>query len=317
MIMTTIHLMTTDQVLTVTDQPELASGDQNSVLLRVEVDTMWDGYTLSAVFFTDGDETVYEQLLANNECIIPHEVLASDGNLYIGIRGVDADNNRVKTSTLIKYKVEKGAPSGTAISVPPTADVYQQLLKLSNDTREIAQSVRDDFEAGAIPALQEQNKKEGFMFWVGTKAEYEAQKDTISKNTFCVITDDTTEADILKVIDQMSGVELQAPIQHDPSEFDYFIGYIESGGYTKKITFNRIDIDSNLNVYAYAFVPAVLGGTITPEQYAIHKLHFYWGDGGYMLDTTFTAYDIASKTQNTSTSNFNRIVGYKTPIKGE
>lgn len=110
MSMTTIYLVTADQLLQIGEKPKLASGDQNSVLLNVEFDAEWDGYGKRAVFFTEEDKTVYEIALTDNECIIPHEVLDEAGTLYIGVRGVSSANAAVKTSTLVKYRIEKGAP---------------------------------------------------------------------------------------------------------------------------------------------------------------------------------------------------------------
>jgi hypothetical protein len=72
------------------------------------------------------------------------------------------------------------------------------------DNREYCGYMQDAIKPGYAPSLMEHNKGEDFRFWKGTKADYEAQKDTISKNTFCVITDDTTEADILAAIERLS-----------------------------------------------------------------------------------------------------------------
>ena len=126
--MTTISLTVMDQVLSVAIQPKIASGDQNTVRLQVDFDSEWERYAKSAVFFTSENKTVYEVLLKNGSCLIPHEVLAKSGTLYIGIRGVNADDNEVKTSSLVKYKIVEGAPAGDGTTVEPTADVYQQLL---------------------------------------------------------------------------------------------------------------------------------------------------------------------------------------------
>lgn len=126
--MTTISLVATDQLLSVALQPKVASGDQNSVELHVDFDSEWDGYGKSAVFFTSENNTVYEMVLTNGNCVIPHEVLAKPCDLYIGVRGVNSGNNAVKTSSLVKYKIIKGAPAGDGATVEPTADVYQQLL---------------------------------------------------------------------------------------------------------------------------------------------------------------------------------------------
>lgn len=126
--MTTISLVATDQVLSVALQPRIASGDRNSVMLHVDFDAEWNGYARSAVFFTSEDDTVYEVIMNGGECIVPHEVLTASGILYIGMRGVSGNDNRVKTSSLVKYKIVEGAPAGTGTLVEPSASVYQQLL---------------------------------------------------------------------------------------------------------------------------------------------------------------------------------------------
>ena len=126
--MTIIRLFADDQKLSVAVAPKIASGDRNSVQIQVSFGGKWSEYEKSAVFFTSRDRTVYEVLLSDNKCLVPHEVLAKTGELYIGVRGVDPDAGAVKTSTLVKYKIEKGAPVGDATSVEPTPDVYQQIL---------------------------------------------------------------------------------------------------------------------------------------------------------------------------------------------
>ncbi len=128
--MTIITLKATDQELEAVAQPKLASGDQNSVKLQVEFSDEWDGYATSAVFFTGADNTSYEVILTDGVCMIPAEVLVKSGTLYIGVRGVNAADNAVKTSTLVKYKIEEGTPTGKGTTVKPTASVYQQLLTM-------------------------------------------------------------------------------------------------------------------------------------------------------------------------------------------
>lgn len=126
--MTIIRLFANDQKLSVAMGPKIASGDRNSVSLQITFSGNWSRYEKSAVFFTSWDNTVYEVLLDDCKCTVPHEVLAKSGDLYIGVRGVDPDENEVKTSTLVKYRIEKGAPVGDATSMEPTPDVYQQIL---------------------------------------------------------------------------------------------------------------------------------------------------------------------------------------------
>ena len=131
--MTTISAKTKDQVLTAVESPTVASGDKNTVDFSVELDEFWSGLTASAVFFTARNpQAVYEKILEKGKTQIPSEVLKNKGYMYIGIRAVDGEGS-VKTSTVLKYRIEDGAPVGTATAEGPTPDVYQQLsLALNN-----------------------------------------------------------------------------------------------------------------------------------------------------------------------------------------
>lgn len=126
--MTIIRLYAEDQRLAAASTPRLASGDRNSVQIQVSCSGNWSEYVTSAVFFSSWDKAVYEVLLTDGKCTVPHEVLEKSGYAFVGIRGVDPNTLAVKTSTLVKYKIEKGAPVGDAASVEPTPDVYQQIL---------------------------------------------------------------------------------------------------------------------------------------------------------------------------------------------
>ena len=127
--MTTISIIANDQALIMAQSPKIASGDQNSVKLHVEFSDEWNNYAKSAVFFTSNNpKIIYEKIMTSSECIIPTEVLAGSWFLFIGVRGVNSDDNSIKTSSLLKYKILEGAPTGTATEVEPTSNVYQQLL---------------------------------------------------------------------------------------------------------------------------------------------------------------------------------------------
>lgn len=124
---TVIKLDCIDQNLIVAESPVISSGGANSTTIEVNFSTEWGGLGKSAVFFTDKNKTVYEIVLVNNACIVPAEVLTDTGYLFIGVRGVGADGI-VKPSSIVKYKVSKGAPVGDGTAVEPTSTVYQQLL---------------------------------------------------------------------------------------------------------------------------------------------------------------------------------------------
>lgn len=179
--MTTIELVANDQLLQVTVNPKISSGEVNTVKVHVDFSDDWEGFGKSAVFYTAHDQnSVYEIVMTNDECIVPSEVMSKSGTLYIGIRGVNSDKNEIKTTSLVKYKILEGTPTGNSTEVEPTPDVYQQLLTAIDH---------------GIVILKETNKGNGLKFWVGTQAEYNAL-DPKPQNTFCIISDDTSRDEL-------------------------------------------------------------------------------------------------------------------------
>ena len=126
--MTTIRLLTSGQHLGAVQKVKLASGDVDSVFLDVSFDSSWDEFTArTAVFYTSQDDTILEMLLIDNKCTVPHEVLAKEGTLFIGVRAVTTDGTKIKTSSIVKLKIVQGA-NAAYTTISPTMDVYQQYL---------------------------------------------------------------------------------------------------------------------------------------------------------------------------------------------
>ena len=127
--MTTIELVANDQLLQVTVNPTISSGEQNTVEVHVDFSDDWDEFSKSAVFFTSlNKNAIYEIVMTDGKCIVPSEVMEKECMLFIGVRGVNSNNNEVKTTSLVKYKISEGTPTGNSTEVEPTPDVYQQLL---------------------------------------------------------------------------------------------------------------------------------------------------------------------------------------------
>lgn len=125
--MTTIKLCTNDQELSFLEKPVIATGDVNSVEIQVEFCQRWIDYVAKeAVFYTAKKPTPIAVILTDNKCLIPFECLCDVCSLFIGIRGVV--DEKVKTSTLLELKLEKGTPTPEGTAEEPTADVYQQIL---------------------------------------------------------------------------------------------------------------------------------------------------------------------------------------------
>ena len=127
------------------DYTVLTARSVETVTAHFGFDAEWDGYTKTAVFAGGG--TVKRVLLdGSNRCIVPWEVLTQPGMLQIGVVGTDGD--KILPSVKALVCVNEGIyTDGTAPS-EPTPTEYAQLISLSEDTKAIAQSVRDDADAG-------------------------------------------------------------------------------------------------------------------------------------------------------------------------
>lgn len=124
--MTIIRLYTRDQELFTEGKPKIATGNKDSVVLHVDFDSPWGGYTgKSAVFHTSKNAKVIERVLVNDQCSIPFEAIAEPGFLFIGVRGVNKNGN-VKTSLLVRYRVDEGADGLMVYEPSPT--IYRQIL---------------------------------------------------------------------------------------------------------------------------------------------------------------------------------------------
>ena len=153
--MTTISLIADDQSLTVNTPTLVSSGDKNSVELHVLFSAVWYSYAKSAVFFTEENEDdVYEVILTNSRCVVPHEVLSKEGILFIGVRGVDAGSNKIKTTNLVRYRIHKGAPVGKSASVAPSPTVYEQLIAMVGQAENVARQVREDANNGMFTPVK-------------------------------------------------------------------------------------------------------------------------------------------------------------------
>ena len=123
----------------------LTARSVETVTAHFDFDAEWDGYTKTAVF-ASGDTVKRVLLDRSNQCIVPWEVLTQPGMLQIGAVGTDGD--KILPSVKALVCVNEGIyTDGTAPS-EPTPTEYAQLISLSENAKAIAQSVRDDADAG-------------------------------------------------------------------------------------------------------------------------------------------------------------------------
>lgn len=258
--MTIINLLTQGQQLINASKVVVASGDINSVELQVEFDSAaWKEYPArSATFYTSKDATVYEMLLLNDKCIVPFEVLAESCVLFIGVRGVSADGERVKTSSLVKYKVSEGAPIGDK-TLTPTMDLYQQYLaavKIEADP--VLKAVKEEANAAIARVEAEVSKT---VLWENPDTEASFPATTIEQD--------------------LSGFQSFRVIYKNSSTSSY--GHGEQVISAKGIRYNLV---------------GHMSGDSGATSWSFHFRGVTISDTGIVFEDTDTPYDAASETKN-------------------
>lgn len=109
----------------------------------------WTG--TKTALFANGNKAKSQVLDEKNTCEIPWEFFDTDTGT-IGLVSVFCGDLTTANSASV-YITKSGYVESDA-SVPPTPDVYQQLIDTANETKEIAQSVRDDADAGKFRGEQ-------------------------------------------------------------------------------------------------------------------------------------------------------------------
>lgn len=87
MIALTFNVAGTD--LRRTDMNKLVAVNRNNVVAKFKFDTDWEGVTPLVAQFSKDDDTCYDVFIENGECIVPWEVLESDGVLTVTVFGGD------------------------------------------------------------------------------------------------------------------------------------------------------------------------------------------------------------------------------------
>lgn len=125
--MSKVYISCVDQELEITEAGTIASGGVNEVEVDVKFSSEWDGFIKMLVCY-QSKKDVYHQVMENDSCTIPWEVMAKQGTLNIGVIGISG--NVTRTSNLVKLKIVEGAIT-TETAVPdPTPDIWQQMLTL-------------------------------------------------------------------------------------------------------------------------------------------------------------------------------------------
>ena len=142
---TLIKAKITDQTLEFTLKPMVASGGVNEDVIEFEFDALWDGFDTVAVFYRSKRD-VFHKKIVDNRCTVPSEVLKAEGIFYVGVMGVK--DNVTRTTNVLRYEIEHGAITVGVDPPEPTPSIYESILASVKSAEQLAQSVRDDADAG-------------------------------------------------------------------------------------------------------------------------------------------------------------------------
>lgn len=127
----TLSYAVTGQRIETTETAMLVAGTVNIYTARFDFDEAWDGLQRTAVFAVDG--ITREQLLEDDACTVPWEVLAAGNRLRVGVYGTKADGTRLPTIwTERRLYINPGA-GPTQEAADPSPTLVEQLLGRMGD----------------------------------------------------------------------------------------------------------------------------------------------------------------------------------------
>lgn len=112
-------------------------------------DASWDGFARTAVFECEGERR--EQLMVNDRCIVPWEILKAGAYLRVGVYGVsgDATMPTVYSGTIF---VARGAEPSEAAR-EHSADMFDQIVEIGQQAAEAKEQWENmSAEAQTLPA---------------------------------------------------------------------------------------------------------------------------------------------------------------------
>lgn len=134
------------------EQESLASGSVGVVVSQFEFDDEWNDYSRTAVFKRAGTIRDYMQLLdEDNKCVVPWEVLASQGKLLVGVFGsTTKDDTFIRTSRYAYAgDIYEGTNTNPTEPVEPTQNIYEQVLGLATEAHNSVTSVETAISGGS------------------------------------------------------------------------------------------------------------------------------------------------------------------------
>lgn len=128
------------------------AGSYGMEMLTIIREGVWAEYDILAAFHPPVGAAVQVRVGANNQIGVPIEATAEKGMGEIVFAGYKEGVRQIAVDVLYKVAPSSGA-SGTE-PAEPTPNVVQQLMLAANAAEKLAQSVRDDADAGKFNGVQ-------------------------------------------------------------------------------------------------------------------------------------------------------------------
>lgn len=148
------------------EPPETAEGTREYLRAEFDFSEEWDGMTKTA-FFRGADWENHPKLLKDDTCIVPAEALAAPGRVGVSVSGTRGET--IITTDIKSFSAPATLSGGTPSDPEPT--VWQQILEKVDETQQIAQSVRDDADAGKFAATAEMVEQTVSVYMAGFSPE--------------------------------------------------------------------------------------------------------------------------------------------------
>ncbi len=129
-----------NQSISRVDNHEVVADSKNYLRAHFSFSNDWDDVNKTAVF--KHGEDVYNVILIDDACLVPHEVIKAN---YFTVSVFGGDLITVDKSDV--FVCACGLEEGQTPS-EPTPDVYAQILNVATEAEKTAQSVREDADAG-------------------------------------------------------------------------------------------------------------------------------------------------------------------------
>ena len=159
--------------LIIKESERLISGSVNIYTCEFTFDESWDGYTVTAVFSTNGSRLV-NMAVVDGKCQIPVEVLRPNARIRVGIFGTDGVRSRPTTYS-DWVTVEQGVDMTGNTAQPPTPSVYEQWMNSldeKHDEWNANEQARVEAENARVEAEQAREDKEtGYVAQAKANAE--------------------------------------------------------------------------------------------------------------------------------------------------